>query len=137
MAGRSGSRVSPAKARGSTSPYQSPGPRKSALNRRRNRQRIADAQLREQPDQPAAFFVRSFVNPAEPLYLIRIGSAGQREPGRGLFGQEDRPLGPVAVLEPEAEESRIGAAHRLVTIDRVRRKRIAARRCAAAVDLFR
>src|SRR6185295_13468988 len=70
---------------------------------RRNLQRVADAQLREEADQPPPFFVGSLVDGAEPLHLVRVLAACDGEADRGLFGEEDVAAPPGAVLEAERE----------------------------------
>src|SRR5260370_6743842 len=66
MAGRSGVKVSKAAGRNSSSRYRLPGRKpRSTRNGRRNLQHIADAQLCEEPDQPAPFLISSLIDSAQ------------------------------------------------------------------------
>src|ERR1051325_3212072 len=113
----SGRRASPAAERRSTSRFRWRARRLS----RRNLQRIRHAELREEADQAAPFFVRRGVDVAEALHLLAVFAARHGEARRRLLRQKDAAAMPGALLEAVAEEGGVAAAHGLVAVDGVRR----------------
>src|ERR1051326_289934 len=90
-AARFGWRASPATGRDSTSrcelPPRTATPRR--LHLRRNLQRVADAELREEANQATPFVVGRLINATETLHLVRVFAARDRESVCGLLGKKD------------------------------------------------
>src|ERR1051326_1842714 len=134
-AARFGWRASRATERDSTSRCELP-PRTATPRRlrpRRNLQRVADAQLREEANQATPFVVRRLINATETLHLVRVFAARDRESVCRLLGKKDSALRPGVVVESISDELRVFAANRFVAIDRL----VVNRRGAAQFQLVR
>src|SRR5207237_4143841 len=91
--------------------------RRRALRGGRNPERGADAELREQPDQAAAFIVGRFVNATETLQVTAVRRPRNRKTERRLLRQKHAALVPRAAFKPIRQIRRIFAAHRFVAVD--------------------
>src|SRR6266852_8667552 len=119
--GRAGSRASRVTERNSFLRYRWPAKPRSTRDSRRNLQHIADAQLREQPDQSAPFLVGCLVHPAKALHFVGIRNARDRKSCGRLLRKEDSALVPFAILEAIAEKAGVRAADSVVAVHGFRR----------------